>query len=198
MSAFVKQFLVFVGVLTGIFSATLGYETLTVNLTGWVLLVIGILGAAAGSVYLGVSMVRKSIRLDQRDKALWLLLSGVILVGLGSPLEFQYLPALLPRTHYLQSIGLAVCILGFLIAFAAGDVPSRLRRSFSAPEFVKTGHELTNLGTTLLNSGLSVTALGIGLGFSSWIGLAASILLIIPGTILRYRLARDLAPNPQG
>jgi hypothetical protein len=197
MSVFTKRFLIFTGSLTGIFSATLGYETRMTNVTGWVLLVIGILGVAAGSIYLGVSMVRKSIRLDQRDKALWILLPGVILVFLGSPLEFQYLPALLPRTHNFQSLGLAVCILGFLVAFAAGDVPGRVRRFLSAPEFVKTDYQLTGLGTTLLKIGLSVTTLGIGLGFSSWIGLAASLLLIIPGTIFRYRLAKNLAPNAQ-
>ncbi len=197
MSAFVKRFLLFIGVLAGIFSATLGYETRTANLIGWVLLVIGILSVAGGSVTLGVSMVRKSIRLDQCDKALWLLLPGVILVGLGSPLEFLYLPALLPRTHNFQAIGLAVCILGILVAFAAGDVPGRVRRFFSAPEFVNTDHELTETGNTLLNSGLSVAALGIGLGFSSWIGLAASLLLIIPGTIFRYRLAKGVAPKSQ-
>jgi hypothetical protein len=190
MSAIFKYFLIFLGILTLLFSAILGFETHRSTPIGWVLLVLGVLGTAAGAIYLGGALVRQSIRLDRRDISLWLLLPGVMLVGLGSPLEFQFLLATLPRTDFLQICGVIISIFGMVMVVFSGSI-SRLMPHYDreeltgVPSSAPTQHQAMRFTT-----GLWLAMFGIALGYSSLIGLAGCLLFLLPGSILRGRLSK--------
>ena len=190
MSATVKRILILLGALTGVFSATLGYNTHGEDLIGWALLVLGILGAAAGSIYLSVTMYHKSIRLDRRDDLLWLLLPGAMVVGLGSPLEFQLMEEVLPRTTLLQIGGIVISFLGVLLVLFGGKLIQRLPEYGDALSTPQTYPKLTDQQSLLMSTGLWLAVAGVALGYSSRIGLAACFILLLPGAILRYNLEK--------
>lgn len=187
MSAALKRILVFLGILTLLFSANLGFETHRANPVGWVLFVIGVLGTAAGAIYLGVTMVRQSIRLDNRDISLWLLVPGVMVVGLCSPLEFKLLPEILPRTQLLQVGGIAISLAGILLAIIGG----RINRQIPKLEKPSTKARPTRKQTALFSTGLCLAIFGVAVCYSSLAGLAGSLLLILPGAILRHKFSID-------
>lgn len=189
MSATLKRILIFLGILALLFSANMGFETHRENPVGWILFGLGVLGTAAGAIYLGVTMVRQSIRLDNRDASLWLLVPGVMAVGLGSPLEYKMLPEVLPRGMVLQICGIIISLAGCLLAVIGGRISRQMPRleSVSAAE---AQNAPTRKQTNRLAAGLWLAMFGIALGYSSLIGLAASLVLLLPGAILRQKLAK--------
>ncbi len=188
MSAKLKRVLIFLGILILLSSANMGFETHWKNPVGWILFGLGVLGTAAGAIYLGVTVHRQAIRLDQRDISLWLLLPGVLLVGVGAPLEFILLPACMPRSEIIEILGMVISVAGILVSVIGGRVqlPQYQRETpVEIPTQIPTRKQ-----TNLFAAGLWLAMFGIALGYSSLIGLAASLILLLPGAILRQKLAK--------
>jgi protein-S-isoprenylcysteine O-methyltransferase Ste14 len=179
--------------------ALLGLETLRHNLLGWFLLVLGIafpVGVVVfrvlrGQPFWDPSGARKILREEKGDRSFWAVLPGFLAVFFAPPLEWLYLPAVLPRAAWLQVLGLAL-VLAALALRVWGR--THLRGLY-------TGHIQVAAGTRLVQSGpyrcirhpgyagFLLIALGVGLGYASWTGLACVLVLLLPG--LMYRIAAE-------
>lgn len=174
--------------------ALLGLETLQANLLGWPLLAFGI-GYPAGAI-INCWIRRESFwqPKETSDKSLWLILPGMLTAFFAPPLEYIYLPALLPRAGWMQIMGLALIILS--VALWAWT-RTAIKSQYSANVRATAKHQLVQRGfyryiRYLSYAGYFLLALGIGIGYSSLIGLAAIPILILPGFVYRMRLERIL------
>ncbi len=167
---------------------SLGLETLARNHLGWMLVVIGIAYCMGGSVYLAAAQVRGSLPVATSDRSLWLIVPGLAAAFAAPPLEYLYLPSGLPRTDPLQLAGLLVLGAGLGLRFWARWALDRVDGSHLPP------HRLVRAGPYRLMrhpdyAGLGLVALGVCMGYSSLIGLAALAMLWLPG--IAYRISLD-------
>ena len=176
----------------------LGWLTVKTNLLGWFLLLVG-------TAYLvGVVIVywfRKErfwgpraggamLKEENDDRSFWLIVIGMIVAFFLPPLEYIFLPALLPRRLWMQITGLTLIILGCVLFIWARRT---LGKFYSGHVSVVEGQPLVQSGPYHFirhpaYAGYFLMALGIAFGYSSLIGVAAFILLLIPVTIYRLRL----------
>jgi len=182
--------------------ALLGLETLGSNILGWFLLVLGIAYPAGGVIYYFVrrepfwkSAGRgKAAREEKGDRSFWAILPGFLVVFFAPPIEWMYLPAVLPRTLWMQIAGLVL-----ILAAVALRIWTRahLRGLYSGHVEVQVGHRLVQSGPYLFvrhpgYTGFLLMTLGVAIGYSSLIGLAAVLVLLLPGLAYRMQVEERL------
>lgn len=194
------------GVVLGCLAVVLGLRTLPTNHLGWVLLTIGASCCITGLVCLAIAKFRDAILSQVDDRSLWIIALAVSVIGIAPPVEFLYLSAILPRAHLLQEAGLTL--------FGSGLVLFLWSRSLldwwdTGESPVRTDPPLTRAGAYQVIRypaylGMGLSAVGLCLGYSSVIGLAAILMVLIPGLIYRMkfqdrRLAAELIEHhPRG
>jgi protein-S-isoprenylcysteine O-methyltransferase Ste14 len=185
-----RKIFLLVGILTGVLTACLGLETKQTNHLGWVLLFGGAAFSAIGAISLGILAFQEAG--DQRtvDRSLWLPLFGVLAISLVTPLEYLFLSPLVSRSDHLEDTGLILCAGGlcfYLLLLHRHD------RQMSEEGF--TWRTVSRPWTGVMRwicrpifATLALTALGISIGYASWIGLLIAGLLVIPGLVYRMKM----------
>jgi protein-S-isoprenylcysteine O-methyltransferase Ste14 len=176
--------------------ALLGLETLRGNMLGWFLLVLGVAYPAGGAIYYFIrrepfwnaANSGKTALEEKGDRSFWAILPGFLVVFFSPPLEWFYLPAVLPRILWMQIAGLALILAAVGLRVWAR---AHIRGLYSGHVEVRANHRLIQSGPYRFvrhpgYTGFVLMALGLATGYSSWIGLAAIPLLLLPG--LAYRL----------
>jgi protein-S-isoprenylcysteine O-methyltransferase Ste14 len=186
----VRIFLLIVGNALAILLALLALETTPTNFLGWFLLAISIAYGAGGVIYLWRSRDEEGVRRTETgNRSFWWILPGFVAIFFAPPVEFLFLPALLPRSLGMELAGLVIIMLGLAIRIwtrmTIGGMYSGYLR-------VKVGHVLVTDGPYRLvrhpgYTGFVIMALGLCIGYSSLIGLGAIPVLLLPG--LAYRMA---------
>ena len=201
-------FLMIVAPALSICLALLGLETLRENILGWFLLVLGVAYPAGGVIYYFIRREpfwrsmdgRDAVREETGDRSFWLILPGFLAVFFAPPLEWLYLLAVLPRTPGMQIAGL-VLVLAAVGLFVWAR--AHLRGLYSGHVEVETGHRLVQSGPYRFvrhpaYAGFLLMALGVAVGYASWIGLAAVPVLLLPALAYRMRVEEKLLAEQFG
>lgn len=182
------------GALLAISMAGLGLETIWQNLMGGVLVLLGFAYMLGGAIYLWATQGKASIRKELGDRSLWLLAPGFLVVFFAPPLEYLYVPQIVPRGLAMQAIGLALILGGVLVRIWAR----------SALKELYTGHLQVQANQRLIQSGpyrfvrhpgyaaFILLSLGLCVGYSSLIGLAAIPILMLPSLAYRMQVEEGL------
>jgi protein-S-isoprenylcysteine O-methyltransferase Ste14 len=200
MSFATKIFLTVFAPLLALSLAYLGLITIPLNSTGWFLVLMGLAYLIGLPVYLWKNKTEdlfgtsRAVKVEGQNKSFWLVQPGFVLAIYGAPLEYLLLPAVLPRLQMMQAAGwilLAASILLFIWARRA------LYGQFSGHLQVQEGHRLVTGGPYRLMRhpaylGYLLMCLGVALGYSSVISLAALLLLLLPGLIYRICVEEKL------
>jgi protein-S-isoprenylcysteine O-methyltransferase Ste14 len=125
---------------------------------------------------------------------------GFIAAFFWPPIEYLYLPALLPRVEAMPAVGAVVIGLGLALR---AWTRWALGRMYSAQVQVQTAHRLVREGPYRFvrhpgYAGFVLMALGLALGFSSLGGLLAIPALLLPGLAYRMRVEEQLLTEQFG
>jgi protein-S-isoprenylcysteine O-methyltransferase Ste14 len=182
--------------------AWLGLLTLRSNLLGWFLLI-------SGSIYFfgiiivywirGIQFWRprakgEMLKEEHGDWSFWLITIGMIAAFYLPPLEYLFVPAVLPHTVWMQIVGLLVISVGAFLFVWARRV---LGHFYSGHVSVIEGQPLVQRGPYRIirhpaYMGYLLISLGISLGFSSLSGFAAVIFILLPSVVYRLRVEDGL------
>ena len=185
-----KLFLIF-GILSGVISACLGLETQHSNHLGWALLFAGTAFTAIGCIYLAALFIAAGKAQPPGDRSLWLPALGVLIIGLVTPMEYLFLPPVLPRSDHAQDVGLILAAGGLVFYLLALQSLEPWQISGQRPAF----HGLRSFSAILMMilcpipASLLLFVFGLGIGYSSWIGLLVIFVLVLPG-LYRQMLRR--------
>jgi len=175
--------------------AWLGFATLRWNLLGWVLLLVGA-GFAIGLplLFLRQKSAPSAAQEERGDRSFWLILPGFLFVFFGPPVEFLILPETLPRSAAMQVGGILLIIAGFALR---AWTRLAIRELYSGHVEVQETHRLVQAGPYRYirhpgYAGFLLMALGLSVGYSSLIGLAAIPLLLLPGLAYRMKVEEKL------
>jgi protein-S-isoprenylcysteine O-methyltransferase Ste14 len=202
MSRLVVFFLLVVTPLLAVLLAFLGIKTIPANPLGWFLMLVGVVYAAGLII---VYFFRKerfwesareggTTQEEHGDRSLWFITLGMSAVFYASPLDYLYLPAVLTRSAWMSSIGLVLVALGVMLFIWARRA---LRKEYSGHLSVSTGQILVQDGPYALirhpaYAGYLFMALGISLGYSSLVGFASLLVLLLPGLVYRMNVEEKL------
>ena len=201
MTRSVRLFLYIIGPLLAVLLIYLGWRSAPTNLLGWF---IGLFGAAfliGGAIYLPrLVQSRNARRAERNDLSFWLILPGFLVVFYGAPLEYLYLPRTLPHTLELQILGLVLLAAGVALRVW---VRRSIGSLYSGYVQIQTGHHLVQSGPYryVRHPGYSaflLMLLGLAVGYSSLIGLAAIPLLFLPGIAYRIKVEETLLAAEYG
>ncbi len=182
--------------------ALLGLETARTNLLGWILLGLGV--AYSGGILIDYHVRRERYRrpltvglggVEERgDFSFWVLLPGFLAVFFAPPLEWMHLAPTLPRATALEIAGCALFAAGLALVVWARQ---SLRSSYSTHLAVYDGRPLVDDGPYRVvrhpsYGGLLLMGLGVAIGYSSAIGLAAIAVLLTPAMVYRIRVEERL------
>jgi protein-S-isoprenylcysteine O-methyltransferase Ste14 len=202
MSPLAVLFLLVIAPALALYLALIGFETLSSNILGWFLLVLGIAYPAGAVIYYFIRREPfwkstgggKTAREEKGDRSFWLILPGFLVVFFAPPHEWMFLPAFLPRTIWMQTAGLALILIAVVLL-----VWSRIhiRGQYSGHVEVKTDQQLVTSGPYRFirhpsYCGLLLMSLGVAVGYASLIGLAGFVFLLVPGLVYRIRLEERL------
>jgi protein-S-isoprenylcysteine O-methyltransferase Ste14 len=202
MSRLAILFMLVVAPVLAICLALLGLETLGSNFLSWFLLVFGVAYPAGGVIYYFIRrepfwnpVDRGEVsREEEGDRSFWAILPGFLVVFFAPPLEWMYLPVVLPRTLWMQIAGLVLILAAMVLRIW---VRAHLRGLYSGHVEVQVGHRLVQSGPYGFvrhpgYTGFLLLALGLAVGYSSWIGLAALPVLLLPGLAYRMKVEETL------
>jgi len=202
MSQHVILFMLVVAPVLAICLALLGLETLGSNILSWFLLVFGVAYPAGGVIYYFIRREPfwnpvgrgETSREEKGDRSFWTILPGFLVVFFAPPLEWIYLPAVLPRTLWMQIAGLVLILAAMALRVW---VRAHLRGLYSGHVEVQVGHRLVQSGPYGFvrhpgYTGFLLMALGLAVGYSSLIGLAAVPVLLLPGLVYRMGVEEKL------
>lgn len=194
-------FLTILSPLLSILLAWLGWQTLGSNIMGWFLL-------ATGAIYFfGIlvaywikrvpfwSMNKGKVTSEEKgDRSFWLILPGIMIPFFLSPVEFLYLPPLIPHDTGLSIGGLV--LVGFAVILLVW-ARRATRNNYSGHLMVSNDQVLVQSGPYRLirhpaYASFLGMSLGVGLGYSSLIGLCAVVILLIPAFIYRISVEEKL------
>jgi protein-S-isoprenylcysteine O-methyltransferase Ste14 len=188
--------------------ALLGLESLEKNILGWLLLLLGVAYPAGGVSYYFIrrepfwkSPNRSATFLEEKgDRSFWGILPGFVAVFFAPPVEWIYLPASLPRTLAMQIAGLGLILIALAVRIWAR---AHIRGLYSGHVEVRSESRLVQSGPYRFirhpgYAGFVLLALGMAVGYSSWIGLAATLALLLPGLAYRMRVEEDLLAGKFG
>lgn len=208
MSRLAIFFLMAVATPLAVCLAWLGLETLGSNLLGWFLLFLGIAYPVGGLLYYiisrkpfwGSARSGRAKYEDSGDWSFWLILPGFLVVFFAAPLEWIFLPYLMPRLPWMQGAGL-----GLIMAAMVMRVWTRahLRGQYSGHVEVSAGQSLVQSGPYRFirhpgYTGFLLMTLGVAVGYSSLIGLAAVPVLLLPGLAYRMKVEENLLTKQFG
>lgn len=195
-------FLLVIGQILAILLALLGFATLSENLLGWVLLLVG------SSYVVGVGIVyfiRKRrfwdsdaggqvTKEEKGDRSFWFISLGMVAAFFFSPLEFIYLPVFLPRNTFFMLAGLGMVLAGVGLVIWARRT---LNKNYSGHLTVTSGQGLIRTGPYRnirhpAYAGYLLMALGISLGYSSLGGLISTLALLVPGLVYRMNFEEKM------
>jgi len=201
-------FLMVIAPALAIFLALLGLETLRGNILGWFLLVLGVAYPAGGIIYYWIrrepfwrsAQVGETVLEERGDRSFWAILPGFLVVFFAPPLEWMYRPEILPRLPWLQAVGL-----GLLLSAVAMRIWARahIRDMYSGHVEVQVEHRLVQSGPYRFirhpgYTGFLLMTLGVAIGYSSLIGLAAVPVLLLPGLAYRMKVEERLLTEQFG
>jgi len=185
----IRIFLLIIGTALAILLALLALETTPTNFLGWFLLAISIAYGAGGVIYLWRSRDEEGARRTETgNRSFWWIIPGFVAIFFIPPLEFLFLSPILPRNLGMELAGLVIILFGLTLRIwtrlTIGGMYSGYLR-------VKVGHFLVTDGPYNFVRhpgyfGFIIMSLGLCIGFSSLIGLAAVLFLLVPG--LAYRM----------
>jgi len=195
-------FLLIVAPGLAILLALLGFETSRSNILGWFLLLTGI-------VYtVGIAMdayTRKeefwaskprgdNVQEERGDRSFWPIALGLMTVFFLSPFEFLYFATFLPRTDWMEVIGVGLVLLGSTLFVWARRT---LGTHYSGHISVKKEQELVHSGPYQIirhpaYAGYLWMALGLALGYSSFLGFISIFFILMPAVIYRIRVEDGL------
>ena len=182
--------------------ALMGVETLGTNLLGWFLLMTGII-CAAGIVI--VAYIRKerfwesqingeTAQSERGDLSFWITTFAMMEVFYLSALEYMYVTEQLPRTLFMEFVGATLVVLGIVLFVWARRI---LGENYSRHLSTKQGQQLIQNGPYYLirhpaYAGFLLMALGLALGYSSLVGIAAFLFAVLPSMIYRIWIEEKL------
>jgi protein-S-isoprenylcysteine O-methyltransferase Ste14 len=197
----VRIFLLIVGNALALLLALLALETTLKNFLGWFLFAISIAYGAGGVIYLWHNRDEEGARRSETgNRSFWWILPGFVVIFFAPPLEFLFLPTLLTRGIAIELAGLVIILVGLAIRIwtrmTIGGMYSGYLR-------VKIGHVLVTDGPYRLvrhpgYTGFVIMALGLCIGYSSLIGLAAVPVLLLPGLAYRIKVEENLLTEQFG
>ena len=202
MSRLAVFFLMIIAPAFSISLGLLGLETLDANILGWFLLVLGIAYPAGSVIYYFIHRGpfwisprnSKATREEKGDRSFWLILPGFLVVFFASPLEWMYLPAVLPRAFWMQIAGLVLILAAVVLRIWAR---AQLRGLYSGHVEVQADHRLIQSGPYRFvrhpgYTGFMLMTLGLCIGYASLIGLGAIPILLLPGLAYRMQVEERL------
>jgi protein-S-isoprenylcysteine O-methyltransferase Ste14 len=188
MSAKVCIFLIVFGTTLALVLGCLAFETSATNHLGWFLFTVSIAYCAGGAFYIWQNLSWDVPgRTEDGDLSFWFLMPGILAIFFTPPLEYLYLPSMLPRTITMELIGLLTILMGVSLLIW---VRHALGGSFSLYLQARLHPYLIEKGPYRLirhpgYAGLVLLAIGLSIGYSSMIGLIVIPILLIPGLIYR-------------
>lgn len=207
MSRLAFFFLMIVAPALSIGLALLGLETLGGNITGWFLLLVGI-AFPAGLVidtfirrdFYQASTTTRVVREEKYDLSFFLILPGFLMVFFAPPLEWIYLPAVLPRLVFMQTVGMALILVAAMLRIW---VRLHIRGLYTGHVQVRADHRLVQNGPYRFIRhpgylGYVLIGLGVVISYASWIGLAALLFMLLPGLAYRMRVEERLLTEQFG
>jgi protein-S-isoprenylcysteine O-methyltransferase Ste14 len=191
----IRIFLLVIGNTLALLLALLALETTPFNFMGWFLFAISVAYGAGGVIYLWRSRDEKGTqRAETGNRSFWGIVPGFIMIFFAPPLEFLRLPPVLPRNLAMELAGLIIILIGLGVRIwtrlTIGGMYSGYLR-------VKIRHVLVTEGPYRCirhpgYAGFLLMAVGLALGFSSLIGLAAVPFLLLPGLAYRMKIEERL------
>lgn len=197
MSPLAIFFLVFCALGLAFVIGWLGWATVQTNLMGWFLLLVG------GAYLVGVVVVywfRRErfwgpraggamLKEENKDSSFWWIVVGMIAAFFLPPIEYLFLPAILPRVLWMEIAGLTLVLFGSLLFIWARRT---LGNYYSGHVSVVDGQPLVQDGPYRYirhpaYAGYLWITFGIALGFSSLTGFIVVPLVLLPSVI--YRLS---------
>jgi protein-S-isoprenylcysteine O-methyltransferase Ste14 len=182
--------------------ALLGLDTLGENILGWFLLLLGIAYPAGSVIYYFIRHEpfwksignRLPVREEKGDRSFWLILPGFLTAFFAPPLEWMYLPDILPRCVGMQITGLSLILIGVVVRIWSR---AYIRELYSGHVEVQIDHRLVQSGPYRFvrhpgYTGFLLITLGVVLGYSSVIGTAGIVLLLLPGLAYRMQVEERL------
>jgi protein-S-isoprenylcysteine O-methyltransferase Ste14 len=196
----IRLFFLIPGNFLALVLACLGIQILRSNLLGWFLFLFGVAYMAGGAIFLWpenaplVTKSNRAVRDEAGDRSFWLVIPGFVAVFFASPVEYLYLGGITRAGPSAQIAGLVLILLGFALRFWT--------RLTIKGQY--TGHVQTVAGGTLQTggpyhyirhpgyAGFLLMSLGLGIGFGSYLGVAATLLFLLPGLFYRMRVEEEL------
>lgn len=189
-----KITLIALGILLGAPVTFLGWMVLPSNFLGAFQMFIGLEYIIGGSFFLALSRAPGVPGVDPRsDRSLIVMLPVALLFLVAVPLEYLFLPGLLPRTPVMQWIGLGIILLGMLLRIWVRLV---LKKAYQGNLQVQAEQCLVTSGPYgLLRHpgylGFAMLGLGLAVGFSSLSGLIGLGFFVF-GLAYRIRIEEDM------
>jgi len=179
MTTQAKKLFLFLGTLTGVITACLGLETQHSNHLGWALLFSGAAFTTVGCLYLGALFIQPKPEPEPHDRSLWLPTLGALIICLITPLEYRFLPPVLPRSDHAQDIGMILFAGGlafYLLSLHAAE-PWRCSQCKDSRKFTT----IYRIALCPISARLLLFVFGLGIGYSSLMGLLVIFVLVLPG-----------------
>jgi protein-S-isoprenylcysteine O-methyltransferase len=197
----VRIFLLVAGNALALVLALLALETTIANFLGWFLFAACLAYGAGGVIYLWRNRDDKdSRRTETGNRSFWWILPGFAAVFFAPPLEFLFLPPLLPRGIGMELTGLLVLVTGMAMRVWTRMTIGGMYAGYVS---VTAGHVLVTDGPYRWvrhpgYTGFVIIALGLCIGYSSLIGLAAIPVLLLPGLAYRMKVEERLLKEQFG
>ena len=176
----------------------LGIETFRANTLGWFLLLIGIVYAVGIAIdayirkdeFWGSKQSGDNLQEERGDRSFWPIALGIMAVFFLSPVEYLYFATVQPRTAWMEAIGVGLVLLGSILFVWARRT---LGKQYSGHVSVKKEQELVQSGPYRIvrhpaYAGYLFMALGLALGYSSLLGFASTLLILLPATVYRIHV----------
>ena len=199
--AAVRIFLLSGGNMLAMLLALLALETTLTNFLGWFLFASAIAYGAGGVVYLWRNREGEDTsHTEKGNRCFWYILPGFRSYFLRTTARISFPPAFVPRGIALELTGLIIILAGLTVRIwtrtSMGD-------TYSGYLHVRAGHLLLTDGPYYLvrhpgYTGFVIIALGLCIGYSSLIGLAGILFLLLPGLAYRIKVEECLQTEKFG
>lgn len=172
--------------------------TIQTNLLGWFLLILGLIYFFGTVIVYSIRGIRfwqpltkgEMLREERKDWSFRLIMIGMITAFYLPVIEYLFFKAVLPRAAWMQVTGLLLLVFGSILFVWARRI---LGKFYSGHVPVIESQQLVQNGPYRfirhpVYAGYILITLGLALGYSSLIGFAAILLLLLPSVIYRIRI----------